>query len=97
MTVVPTAPRRLKRFFPAGIPYSDVLHCSAPPLLARHLERIKLAVLRRQRTAALVADARLFPERPRGQSVVTRMCHRSPLFDTDDLDRLYSEYVLLPL
>lgn len=91
------SPRRLRRFFPAGLPYSDVLHCSAPPLLARHLERVKLAVLRRHRTAALVADARLFPEQPRGLLNVKRMCHRSPVFGTDDLDRLYSEYVLLPL
>ena len=51
---------------PVRIPYSDILHCSAPELLSRHLERVKLAILRRQRTAALVAEARLFPVRPRG-------------------------------
>ena len=28
---------------PVRIPYSDILHCSAPALLSRHLERVKLA------------------------------------------------------
>jgi len=28
---------------PVQIPYSDILHCSAPELLSRHLERVKLA------------------------------------------------------
>lgn len=91
------SPRRLRWLFSAKIPYSEVLHCSAPRLLARHLERVKLAVLRRQRTAALVADARLFPVRPRGLLITGHACYRSPLFQADDLDMLYSELVLLPI
>jgi acetoacetyl-CoA synthetase len=79
------------------IPYSDILHCSAPELLSRHLERVKLAILRRQRTAALVAEARLLPVRPRGVLRPMRTCYRSSLLAAGDVDRLYSEIVLLPI
>jgi acetoacetyl-CoA synthetase len=87
----------LGRVLPARIPYSDILHCSAPELLSRHLERVKLAILRRQRTVALVAEARLFPVRPRGVLRPMRTCYRSPLLAAGDLDGLYSEIVLLPI
>ncbi|MBR0780168.1 acetoacetate--CoA ligase [Bradyrhizobium iriomotense] len=87
----------LARFLPRQIPYSDILHCSAPDLLLRHLERVKLAILRRQRTAALVAEARLFPVRPRGVVLPMSTCFRSPLTAAGELDRLYSEIVLLPI
>ena len=82
---------------PVRIPYSDILHCSAPELLSRHLERVKLAILRRQRTAALVAETRLFPVRPRGVMRPLRTCYRSPQLAAGELDRLYSEIVLLPI
>ncbi|MDH2355112.1 hypothetical protein QCM80_31260 [Bradyrhizobium sp. SSUT112] len=82
---------------PLPIPYSDILHCSAPELLARHLEHIKLAILWRQRTAALVADARLFPVKPRGVLLPMPTCYRSRLPAPDNLDTLYSEIVLLPI
>ncbi|MGY8661363.1 acetoacetate--CoA ligase [Bradyrhizobium sp. UFLA05-109] len=91
------ASKRRRRALPARIPYSDILYCSAPELLARHLERVKLAILRRQRTAALVAEARLFPVRPRGLLLPMQTCYRSPLLPAGDLDRLYSEFVLLPI
>ena len=65
----------LAEVLPVRIPYSDILHCSAPELLSRHLERVKLAILRRQRTAALVAEARLFPVRPRGVMLPLRTCY----------------------
>jgi acetoacetyl-CoA synthetase len=60
---------RLAKLLPVRFADSDILHCSSPELLARHLERAKLAILRRQRTAALAAEARLFPVRPRGMLV----------------------------
>ncbi|KRR10778.1 hypothetical protein CP49_21895 [Bradyrhizobium valentinum] len=47
--------------------------------------------------AALVAEARLFPVRPQGVLVPLRTCYRSPLLAAGDLDRLYSEIVLLPI
>ncbi|MHC2234040.1 hypothetical protein [Bradyrhizobium diazoefficiens] len=88
---------RLARFLPLKIPYSDILHCSAPVLLLRHLERVKLAILRRQRTVALVAEARIFPVPPRGMMLPMITCFRSPLIADGELDRLYSEIVLLPI
>ena len=87
----------MARLLPRQIPYSDILHCSAPDLLMRHLERVKLAILRRQRTAALVAEARLLPVRPRGVVLPMSTCFRSPLAAVGELDRLYSEIVLLPI
>jgi acetoacetyl-CoA synthetase len=90
--------RRLGKVLPVRIPYSDILHCSAPELLSRHLEeRVKLAILRRQRTAALVTEARLFPVQPRGLKHPLRTCYRSPLLAAGDIDKLYSEIVLLPV
>jgi acetoacetyl-CoA synthetase len=82
---------------PVRIPYSDILHCSAPELLSRHLERVKLAILRRQRTAALVAEMSLFPVRPRGLMRSMRTCYRSPQLAPGELDRLFSEIVILPI
>ena len=79
----------LGKVLPVQIPYSDILYCSAPELLSRHLERVKLAILRRQRTAALVAETRLFPVRPRGVLVPLRTCYLSPQLAAGDLDRLY--------
>ena len=89
---------RLKQRLPAKVPYSDILYCSAPQILTRHLERVKLAILRKQRTVALVADARLlWPEQPRGILIPTHACYRSPLFVAGEIDNLYSELVLLPI
>jgi acetoacetyl-CoA synthetase len=90
-------PGRARRAVPARIPYSEVLHCSAPEVLARHLERVKLAVLRRQRTFALVADARLWPEPPAGLRLAARTYARSPVLAAGEIDKLYSELVLLPI
>ena len=95
--VVKRRGRQGPKLLPPKVPYSEILHCSAPQILARHLERIKLAILGRQRTAALVADMRLFPVRPRGIVHRKLTCYRSPLFEAGDLDRLYSEIVLLPI
>jgi fatty-acyl-CoA synthase len=79
------------------IPYSEILHCSNPTLLARHLERVKLAILRRQRTLRLVCDEGLFPEKPRGWSFGRAQLYRSSQFTASELDKLYSELVLLPV
>ena len=79
------------------IPHSDILYCSDPAPLARHLEWAKLAIMRRQRTLFLFADERIFPVRPRGVSFEALQFYRSPRFVAADLDKLYSEVVLLPL
>jgi acetoacetyl-CoA synthetase len=89
----------LSRILPsrARIPYSEILYCSDPSVFTRHLERIKLAILRRQKTAFLVADSRLFERKPRGLAIQDHTLFRSPVFQSGDLDKLYSELVLLPL
>jgi acetoacetyl-CoA synthetase len=82
----------------ARLPVSDLLYCSAPSLVARHLERVKLAIIWRQRSVALTAEAGLFGAlRPLG--VVTRrpMLFRSSILQAHELDKLYSELVLLPV
>lgn len=91
---------RLHRLVPAAakLPYSEVLYCSAPRLLGRHLERVKLAILRRQGTLALAADERLFGEmRLRGVRRTDHTFYRSPLLAPAEVDKLYSELVLLPI
>jgi acetoacetyl-CoA synthetase len=88
-------PRLLHRRIP--IPYSELLYCSAPELLARHLERIKLAVLWRQRSLFLVGAARFFPVPPRGLERPDVALFRSPVFDGAALDRLYSEFLVLSI
>jgi acetoacetyl-CoA synthetase len=86
--------RRVKRY----LPVSELLFCSTPALLVRHLERTKLAIMLRQRTLALVGDQRLFgAARPRGLSIKRTALFRSPIFDAHELDNLYSELVLLPI
>ncbi len=99
------AKRRLWRLRPmtrllaagAGLPYSLLLHCSAPAILARHLERIKLALLVQQRTVLLAADEHVFPTPPRGFHRTKPTWYRSDDLHPGDLDGLYSELVLLPL
>jgi acetoacetyl-CoA synthetase len=80
------------------IPYSELLYCSAPKILQRHLERIKLAIMRRQRTIALVVDEHLSPAlRSHGIAFRNEALYRATTFDPRMLDKLYSELVLLPL
>lgn len=91
----PRLPRRLHRI--VRLPYSELLYCSDPHVLARHLERIKLAILWRQGSASLVAAASEFPVRPRALERPDVTLYRSPVFDAGELDRLYSEFLLLSI
>ena len=85
--------RRVRR----GRAFSDLLYCSAPDLLVRHLERAKLAILGAQGTLSLEADARLFGKlRPRGRARKKQALFRSSVFQPGEIDNLYSELVLLP-
>src|SRR2546425_460437 len=80
------------------LPVSELLYCSAPSLLARHLERVKLAIIWRQRSVALTAEAGFFGAlRPRGKVIRQPMLFRSSILRAHELDKLYSELVLLPL
>jgi acetoacetyl-CoA synthetase len=90
----------LGRAFPIAIhfPYSELLYCSAPDIVARHMERTKLAILYRQRTAALVAEQHIFPKSSLAGIALDGHClYRSSVFDLRKFDHLYSELVLLPL
>jgi acetoacetyl-CoA synthetase len=79
------------------LPCSEILYCSDPLLLARHLERVKLAIMRRQRTFFLICDEQLFPSVPCGIPFEDPTFYRSTLFEAHELDALYSELVLLPI
>jgi len=91
--------KRRRRPMPwsAGIPYSQILHCSAPDVLVRNLERIKLAIMWQQKTFGIAMHERLFPKAPRAIRRKDIAQYRSPGFTPDDLDLLYSEFVLLDI
>jgi acetoacetyl-CoA synthetase len=85
--------RKIRRF-----PVSDLLYCSAPSLLARHLERVKLAIIWRQRSVALTAEAGVFGAlRPLGMVIRRPRLFRSSILQAHELDKLYSELILLPV
>jgi acetoacetyl-CoA synthetase len=78
--------------------YSEVLYCSAPELLSRHVERVKLTVLWRQRTLALqVGEQMLGSPLPRGGRRKQLEFYSSTELAADPVDLLYSELVLLRL
>jgi len=90
--------RRLRRLaWTARIPFSQILYCSEPDVLARNLERIKLAIMWQQKTFGIAMSERLFPKAPRAirQEVIAQ--YRSPEFTPNELDLLYSEFVLLDI
>jgi len=81
-----------------GVRVSEILYCSDSALLARTFERVKLHMLRRDRAAAVVADARILGENaPRGLRVKRKACFRSSQVSPAEVDNLYSEYALLPM
>jgi acetoacetyl-CoA synthetase len=80
------------------LPVSDLLYCSAPSLVARHLERVKLAIIWRQRSVALTAEAGLFGAlQPLGVVIGQPVLFRSATLHARELDKLYSELILLPI
>ena len=90
--------RRLRRVaWSAGIPFSQILYCSAPDVLARNLERIKLAIMWQQKTFGIAMNERLFPKAPRAIRREDIAQYRSPGFTPNELDLLYSEFVLLDI
>jgi acetoacetyl-CoA synthetase len=87
--------RRVKRV--ARVPFSQILYCSAPDVLVRNLERIKLAIMRQQKTFGIAMNERLFPKAPRAIKEEGIAQYRSPNFSPSELDLLYSEFVLLDI
>ena len=91
------AKRRLRRVRSAPIPLSQILYCSAPDVLARNLERIKLAIMWQQKTFGIAINERLFPKAPRAIRQEAIAQYRSAVFTPNELDLLYSEFVLLDI
>ena len=90
--------RRVRRLaWTAKVPFSQILYCSAPDVLARNLERIKLAIMWQQKTFGIAINERLFPTAPRAIRQKAISQYRSPGFTPNELDLLYSEFVLLDL
>jgi acetoacetyl-CoA synthetase len=81
----------------ARIPLSQILYCSAPDVLARNLERIKLAIMWQQKTFGIAVNERLFPKAPRAIRREDIAQYRSAVFTPNELDLLYSEFVLLDI
>ena len=89
---------------PVFLSYAEVLFCSDWTILARNFERVTLALMKRQRTIALMADAHFIKGAvPNGIVIHGRDLFRSPNFirsanfGMDDVDKLYSELVLLQI
>lgn len=81
-----------------GVDVSEMLYCSDAAHLKRVFERVKLHILRRDKTAALAADSRLLgAHAPRGLTLARSACFRSADLRPADVDNLYSEYALLPM
>ncbi|MGB9225294.1 GNAT family N-acetyltransferase [Mycobacterium sp.] len=89
--------RRLRRMRSVRIPVSQILHCSAPDVLTRNLERIKLAIMWRQKTFGIAMNERLFPKAPRAIRSEDIALYWSPGFTPNELDLLYSEFVVLDI
>lgn len=89
--------RFMRRVRSAPIPLSQILYCSSPDVLARNLERIKLAIMWQQKTFGIAISERLFPKAPRAIRRENIAQYRSTLFTPNELDLLYSEFVLLDL
>lgn len=96
-TAMIIARRRLRPMLNLNMPYSDVFLCDRPDLLLRHLEQIKLALMKRQRTLGLSVSQQLFNGKPPGGiRVPSQTLFRSSRFIASDMDKAYSELVLLP-
>jgi acetoacetyl-CoA synthetase len=76
------------------LPCSEVLYCSAPAVLKRHVEAVKLAVMREQKTLGLLFGEHL---RCGGIRLPHQTLFRSSSFAPHELDKLYSELTLLPV
>jgi hypothetical protein len=83
--------RRKKRFA-----FTEILHVSAPELLRKNFERVKLGLIFRDRTLALAIDDRLLKSRlplmaPYRRASFLKSANAVP----EDVDNLYSEIAVL--
>jgi len=79
-----------------GFHFSEILFCSNPKLLLKHLERVKLSIFRRDLTLALAIDEHMLGAPVRGFVAYNRpKFFRSPDVEASQIDHLYSETALL--
>jgi hypothetical protein len=82
--------RRVKK----GIPFSEILYVGNPGMLRRHFERVKLNILRLDKTLLLAIDERLIGNRlPFTYPFPRISMFRSRDVKRTDIDNLYSELV----
>ncbi len=86
------------------LPFSEILYCSNWSFIAKDVERIKFAIMRRQRSVAVMADKHFTNAAPVASlSIAGKKLFESPIFvrsktvSASEIDKLYSELVLLPL
>jgi acetoacetyl-CoA synthetase len=84
---------------PLNFFYSEILYCSDWDILLQNLERVKLKVMRRQGTLAMALETHNFKatSKVRGVRFTQRGFYKSLECQEKDIDKLYSEVVLLPL
>jgi hypothetical protein len=79
-----------------GISFSEILHVSAPELFRRNFERVKLALLFKDRTLLLAIDERLLKSRLPLMVPYRRVSFlKSSSMMPQDVDNLYSEIAVL--
>lgn len=84
---------------PLSFYFSELLFCSNWNMLSRNLERTKLRVMAKQRTLAVAVEMNHVPAKSsfRGIRSTQRGFYRSETLANSEVDKLYSEIVLLPL
>jgi len=93
--VVKRRPYRLRSWIQVNA--SKVLYCSNPEVFIDYLEWIKLSVMLRQSSIAMVVSGHWFNQPPQGVKVDSHVLLKSSVFEPRDLDMLYSELCLLPV
>ena len=76
--------------------FSEILYTSDRAMLRRNFERVKLSILRRDRTCILAVDEHIYGDRPRGFLSYHRPEYfRSATLQPFQIDHLYSETALI--
>lgn len=78
------------------LPLCEILHVSSKSLFQKHLELVKLVAISQNRAVSLSVDERFLLRPPRIAYTVSHpVLYKSDVLAPDDIDNLYSEYVLL--
>jgi len=80
-----------------GIRFSEVLYVSNPEMMVRYLERIKLRIFLSEKALCLMSDERMFGgHKPLSFQRSRVRYFISDSLNADQIDHLYSEFVLVP-